>query len=74
MRNEFPSPESEASKHRRYRAAISRVIEETAGESDIGIHLAIGAACTAITRREREIWLEEVKRLTPIRQKAGAGQ
>ena len=55
--------ESEESKRRRYHATIAEVLEKNRGESDIGIHLAIGAACYANTKRDREIWLEEVHRL-----------
>lgn len=39
---------------------IAGVLRETAGRPEIEIHLAIGGACIAVSKWEREIWLDEV--------------
>jgi hypothetical protein len=50
----------EARKRSAYTATILRVLTETAGMKEIEVHLAIGASCTAASRRDVQIWLEQV--------------
>jgi hypothetical protein len=60
MSYQQPDPQAEARKRSEYTVTILRALTETAGMKEIEVCLAIGARCTAASRRDIEIWLEQV--------------
>lgn len=52
-----PDPEGDLRKARSYVPIVERVLRETATLPEIEIHLAIGAACPALTDHDKAIWI-----------------
>ncbi|HEX4275794.1 MAG TPA: hypothetical protein VHZ74_10585 [Bryobacteraceae bacterium] len=52
-----PSPEEDERKARSYVPIIERVLRESAALPEILVHVAIGAACPAVTAHDKAIWI-----------------